>query len=277
MEKKKWLIVTDLDGTALQDHTSLNKDTVKVFKRAMENGHVVCIATGRPPRAAIEFYNEIGLNTLMANYNGSIICNPGDDSFEDMHFMINNEIVTEILNNKEIMQHVGHWMMEREDKISTNLADGILFNHFHVHGIDEIVNDKEYINIEKDLNSVILQIKSEEGSDKIIKILNEYSSSIVVRPWSLVTESSFIIEINSKRGNKGNALKIMAEYYNIPLNRTIAFGDMPNDNEMIMQAGVGVVMGNGHPELKDKANFILEKSNKEPAIKEFLENNLKLD
>lgn len=274
MENRRWLIVTDLDGTALKDHTALNKTAVTAFQKAKKAGHVVCIATGRPPRAAIEFYNEIGLDTLMANYNGSIINNPGDDTFEDMHFMINNVIVEEILNNKDIMKNVNHWMMEREDKISTNNKEGELFNHFHVHGIDELIDDSKPIVVEKDLNSVIFQITSKEGSEEIQKILSEYSSSIVVRPWSLVSADSYIIEINSKRGNKGNALKIMAEYYNIPINRTIAFGDMPNDNEMIIQAGVGVVMGNGHPELKDKANIILPKTNKETAIADFLSTNL---
>ena len=38
--------------------------------------------------------------------------------------------------------------------------------------------------------------------------------------------------------------------------RTIAFGDGGNDLSMILQAGIGVAMGNATPELKQHADYI---------------------
>ena len=36
----------------------------------------------------------------------------------------------------------------------------------------------------------------------------------------------------------------------------VAFGDMPNDRELIEWAGLGVAMGNGHPDLKAVADEV---------------------
>ena len=49
MENKK-LIVTDLDGTALQSWESLDPKTKEALMKAKEEGHIVVIATGRPAR-----------------------------------------------------------------------------------------------------------------------------------------------------------------------------------------------------------------------------------
>ena len=45
------------------------------------------------------------------------------------------------------------------------------------------------------------------------------------------------------------------EYYNIPKERCIAIGDGHNDIGLIEVAGIGVAMGNAHPELKKVAKY----------------------
>ena len=55
METRK-LIVTDLDGTALQNWETLDPKTKEALMKAKEEGHIVVIATGRPARASVHFY-----------------------------------------------------------------------------------------------------------------------------------------------------------------------------------------------------------------------------
>ena len=51
--KTKKLIVTDLDGTALQNWEMRDPKTKEALIAAKEDGHNVVIATGRPARASI--------------------------------------------------------------------------------------------------------------------------------------------------------------------------------------------------------------------------------
>ena len=44
----------------------------KLLKKVVEKGHQVIITTGRPYRMSKDFYRELGLNTPMINFNGSL-------------------------------------------------------------------------------------------------------------------------------------------------------------------------------------------------------------
>src|SRR5699024_7858594 len=68
-------------------------------------------------------------------------------------------------------------------------------------------------------------------------------------PWN-------IIEIVRKGMNKAVGLKKIANHYNIPQERIIAFGDEDNDLEIIDFAGVGVAMNKALNELKSIADHI---------------------
>ena len=64
------------------------------------------------------------------------------------------------------------------------------------------------------------------------------------------------IEINSAGANKGDALLALARHLGLPRESTMAFGDGLNDLTMLRAAGLGVAMGNAHPELKAAADRI---------------------
>ena len=77
-----------------------------------------------------------------------------------------------------------------------------------------------------------------------------------------VTESSFerpvddAGEITSRGINKASGMKKYIEYAGIMREDTIAFGDGPNDFDMLEYAKVGVAMGNGISTLKKMADYV---------------------
>ena len=58
-----------------------------------------------------------------------------------------------------------------------------------------------------------------------------------------------LIEVAAAGVNKGAALASLAGLWGIDPKDVIAFGDMPNDLEMLHWAGFGVAMGNAHPDV----------------------------
>jgi len=51
--KKRYLILSDLDGTLLNNKSELDKLTIDVVEELIRKGHVFCILTGRPPETSL--------------------------------------------------------------------------------------------------------------------------------------------------------------------------------------------------------------------------------
>jgi hydroxymethylpyrimidine pyrophosphatase-like HAD family hydrolase len=60
--------------------------------------------------------------------------------------------------------------------------------------------------------------------------------------------------------SKSTAIKQVLDYLNICKSEAIAFGDGGNDNDMLEYVGLGIAMGNGAEQLKQKADFVTKKA-----------------
>ncbi|MFQ7078864.1 MAG: HAD family hydrolase [Christensenellaceae bacterium] len=76
--------------------------------------------------------------------------------------------------------------------------------------------------------------------------------------------------MTSKTFSKGSAVRFMADYYHVPVERTVAVGDSLNDLPMLEAAGLGLAVRNADEMLKDKA-ISFEYSNDENAIGRIIE------
>jgi phosphoglycolate phosphatase (TIGR01487 family) len=71
-----------------------------------------------------------------------------------------------------------------------------------------------------------------------------------------IVDTGFAIHIKSKKINKGTGLKQIAKMMGLDERDFVAIGDSPNDIEMIKAAGLGVAVGNAHPDLKNAAGMV---------------------
>lgn len=78
-----------------------------------------------------------------------------------------------------------------------------------------------------------------------------------------------MIEIIKHGMNKAVGLKKISDYYQVPRERIIAFGDEDNDLEMLRFAGCGVAMENGTDEVKQATDRVTG-SNEADGIASFL-------
>ena len=81
----------------------------------------------------------------------------------------------------------------------------------------------------------------------------------------------FYTEISLKDVDKWEAIKYLMEKLNIKKEEVIAIGDNINDKNMILNAGVGVAMGQSTPVIKEIADFITT-NNDEDGVAIALEN-----
>ena len=74
--------------------------------------------------------------------------------------------------------------------------------------------------------------------------------------WSVSIPLPSFADITARFADKGTGLVSIAEHQGFDVSETMAFGDGGNDTSIIMQAGIGVAMGNANEHLKLVADYI---------------------
>lgn len=273
MTNKKHLIALDLDGTLLTDEKKISPYTKEIIFQAKEQGHIVVISTGRPHRASINYYHELGLDTPMVNFNGALIHHPLNKNWDALHNPMPIRTAHKIIDACYDLD-VNNILAEVMDEVYIDSYDSKIINF-----LDQMEDETPYIvgnlkqKLEEDPTSILVY-PDEKQVDQLRNHLDDYHAEIIEHrkwgaPWN-------VIEIIKKGMNKAVGLDKIAYYYDIPVDRIIAFGDEDNDLEMIDYAGVGVAMGNAITDLKSVAKHVTG-TNQEDGIGDFLKDYLKLN
>lgn len=252
-EAARKLIALDLDGTLLTKQKLISPRTKRVLEEAKSQGHHVVIATGRPPRASLNYYHELGLTTPMVNFNGALVHHATDGEWGHHHFPLDRETALGVI---EICERYGihnvmaeikddFYLQQHDHQFLKILADGR--EPLGIGVIHDLLQDHP--------TSLLIQAH-EQGVPDLRKHLREHHAHVVEHrywgtPWN-------VIEVMKAGVNKATGLSLIAESLGVAQEHVIAFGDEDNDFEMIKYAGTGVAMGNGNPELKAMADVICD-------------------
>ncbi|ENH96166.1 HAD superfamily hydrolase [Gracilibacillus halophilus YIM-C55.5] len=273
MAINKHLIALDLDGTLLTDDKTISDYTKKIIRLAIEEGHIVVIATGRPHRSSTLYYEELGLQTPMVNFNGAYIHHPTDHKWDILHSPL------PLRNAQQIIQtcydlEVGNIFAEVQDQIFLDRYDQEIIDVFVEPNNKELITIGSLKNeLTNDPTSLLIHPNNHQVETLRQYLDDQHASIIEHRKWGVPWD---VIEIVRKGINKSVGLHKIAHYFHIPSDRIIAFGDEDNDLEMIDYAGVGVAMENAIPELKQVANYETN-SNQADGIGRFLADYLQIE
>ena len=80
------LVVSDLDGTLLNDDSEVSNETIQAIKKLKDNGVEFAIATGRSFNSANKIRKKIGLEIYL-------ICNNGANIYNKDGKMIKNNVM----------------------------------------------------------------------------------------------------------------------------------------------------------------------------------------
>ncbi len=283
---KKHLIVVDLDGTLLnKDFSTLNQKNKKVLQELQKRGHKICIATGRNYRSALPFYQEVGLDTLFITYNGAYINHPLKNEVLAI-IPIANSVIRNILAEEIIKNNLLNFMVDSLDRESISTSDDIYYQEVFFNGNPFVKGDVLQHLGKKDGLQLVLEFPNEERKiNQIISTLRKkYKSSITFYCGEklkaeregekiLVPDpTKLIIKIRNLNANKGEAAKLVASYYNISLNNTVAFGNDINDVEMMSKVGIGVAVSNSLNNLKAYVHDITEFDSHSGGVAKYLSN-----
>lgn len=266
MVMKYKMIAIDMDGTLLNDKKEVSKENKIAIKKASELGVKIVVCTGRIFTSARFYASLIGTAAPIVASNGAYI-REKDENRIIYKKAINKEILPELINVIESFGLTLH--LYTNQSIYTKELVNLALNYIRWN---EVVSEGEKVEVKvvKDFEDVI-------NSEEILKValvcddielLRKLRSKISEEfDVSIVSSNSNNIEIMAKGISKGNAVKILADYFGYKREEVICVGDSENDISMIEYAGLGVAMGNGIDYVKSIADYITDTNERDGVAK----------
>ncbi|TQK53128.1 hypothetical protein FBY35_3603 [Streptomyces sp. SLBN-118] len=240
------LIATDLDGTLLRDDKSVSDRTIAALADAEEAGIEVFFVTGRPARWMDVVSDHVHGHGLAICANGAAVV--------DLH-----------AGGKVIEVRP----LERDTALDVvrTLRDAAAGTSFAVETTTGIHYEPYYPPFHADPGATVavaekLLREEEPGSGApVIKLLAHHPE---LTPDGFLTlartaagelasftrsSQSALLEISGPGVSKASTLALCCAERGISADEVVAFGDMPNDVEMLTWAGTSYAMGNAHPDV----------------------------
>ncbi len=246
------LIAIDLDNTLLRPDLTISERTIDLIKRLQNDGYIVVIATGRIYSSALAISKNAGLDMPLIGCNGAVVYDKLNDCFYKKTFPLGlAEKVVDILQEADIYHH-----FYTNDTIyaSEMVHTAKRFNDIkedNIHGA-KLAHVKE-IKIIKDLKPVLAGNDIykfgivEDGTYDFAKVRAIFDRDTA---FDTVFSNVGLCDISMAGVSKWTAIEKLLKVYGFAANEVLAFGDSPNDIEMLQNAGIGVAMANACAEVK---------------------------
>lgn len=243
-EYQRYALFFDIDGTLVSFKThEIPISTVHALTQAKANGSRVYIATGRPP---IIITNLKAIEHLIDGYittNGALVY-VGDELVYCQSIPM-NDVMTCINDCKEKGNSL--IVVGRKDVAVLDPkgdVDRIFRQMLAVKNLDKASP------LDDVLQQDILQLTPFFAAD--------YEPTLLARMPQCVSGRWHpeFTDITANNADKGKGILAIANHEGFDPSRTIAFGDGGNDTSMILQAGIGIAMGNAIDALKQQSDFV---------------------
>ncbi|GAA3707448.1 HAD family hydrolase [Gordonia hankookensis] len=243
------LIATDVDGTLIDDRNRVSDRTIEVVGRAVDAGVEFVLATGRPPRWIAEITDQFEGTAAKVRYavcaNGAILYDVEHDRVISAATLDSDTL--EKLVERAHRQIPGCGIAAERAGRSAHDAATLPFvatagyrhawlNPDHI----EVGDDEVYAE-----PAVKLLVRQPDlRSDEMAARLRDAIGGLAQITFS--TDNG-LIELSMPDTHKAAGLQDLVGLACLRDTSTIAFGDMPNDVEMLTWAHHGVAMSHGHP------------------------------
>ena len=250
------LVAIDIDGTLVTSENKLSIGIAPLIRETQARGIGVTLVSGRPKLKMAPLLKELGLTLPYIGSGGAYIADPSNN-LVILHHPLGREEATAVVKLARaekapiISQEPDHLYyegsleeLERLIAIAKIDITGVEGSQVEILRMDDV--------LQACAEPTKINICSEPGH--LLKI--ERKLRLLNLPIYLTYSAPISLEITRSGIDKGEALKVLAMYLAIPLERILVIGDSHNDVSMFGIAGMAVAMGNAPEGVKAAADLV---------------------
>ena len=239
------LILTDLDGTLLNADKQVSDRSFAVLERAAAAGARVVIATGRPVRWLDPVKDRLPASIALCA-NGGIVLDLATGEVVRSHVLDGQRVLALA---DELRAEGAEFAMATEGLPEVGM---LAEEHFP---LPQLPTSSRMPLVELASSPIVkLLIRPADGHERsVLRVLAERYSDVLLATSSGIAG---LIEVSLAGISKGTVIDGLAKEWGISPDHAIAFGDQPNDLDMLRWAGWGVAMENADPAVRAEADEI---------------------
>ncbi len=255
------VILSDLDGTLLDDNRNLSQENYDAVAQFVSQGGKFGVATGRMERTTLHNFPDLAINIPSIFFNGALT------------YDINTH---EELSCTYMPKGLEPLMADIVNRYPEACCE------INVRGKAYLFNPNEIVWLQLEREGLEgVEAKWEDIPDEWIKVifLSPRETLEKIRAelegagrndLNIIYSEVELLDLMAKNVSKGAALKALRQRYQEEWRLVIAIGDNDNDIDLIKEADIGIAVGNARPDVKKVAKHII-KGNEYPCIPQVLE------
>ena len=251
------LIVSDIDGTLIDEDLKISNKLLETAQRLRKENIFFTLATGRMFSSALPFAEKLGIDIPIITYNGALI----QDTLQGKQ-LFSRKITSTA--SQLILQtcKANSWYVQCyiDDKLYVAEECEYAHQYSKLAGVPFYALGSAFYNLNTPQDKMLLIAEAAQISNIQAQLKTTAGNDIC-----FTSSKSRFIECVHHDVNKGAAITKLANYLNIDLANVMAIGDSFNDVEMLKTAGLGIAMGNAPPPVKNIAQGITA-SNQEDGL-----------
>ena len=234
------VVFFDVDGTLVNHEKKIPADTLKALRELKESGVEPVIATGRAPYFLGPLLEQLEINSYVC-LNGAYAVYKGQPIFKRAIEKSSLEMIVKLAAS-----HGHSLVFQGESAFCANennhpfITESVSSLKVALPGYDPDF----WLN--NDIYQLFLCCESHEEA--------LYAS--VKSDFQLIRWHEQAMDVLPLGGSKAQGISMMLKHLGLDSKDAAAFGDGLNDKEMLEYVGLGIAMGNSHPELLPFADFV---------------------
>lgn len=251
------LIVSDMDGTLLNSKKQISGSFYNIFERLKARGILFAAASGRQLYNLQNEFLPVKDDMIFVGENGSFVM------YRDEELLVqalDHNIVPELIAITRTIPDAYPILCGKKQAYIEDGNEAFIENVNMYYARKITVDDLMNVKDDEVLKIAICDFGGSERNSYTFFKNRENDLQVKV-------SGNIWLDISDEKANKGAAIKVLQQRFNIGFKETMVFGDYMNDLEMMKEGYFSYAMDNAHPGIKAVARFTTASNDEDGVIK----------
>lgn len=241
----------DVDGTLVDSRRRLHPATVAAVVALRERGVRRALATGRAFASAAPFVEAVAADAPLVLYNGCQVVDPANGAVLARCDLALEHARAALRLAASLDLHVNCYLDQLYvARLGRRAQESVAKDGLDAEPVGDLLAFLQRDPVK------LLCIGPPAACDAFKAELDAACAAHQAPPAVVRSEPEYV-EVLGHGANKGGGLSLACRAAGLEPAEVVAFGDGPNDLELLEAAGLGVAMGNAHPEVRARADRVI--------------------